>query len=144
MKLAIRDIPEAERSPLVVLLVEILQQQERIATLEDELARLKGLPPRPQIRPSTLETPASQPRAPDVRRAGSDKRPKTTQLTIHREVPVPLLNPPDGAVFQGYEDYVVQELILEPRTTRYRRECWRTADGRTLLAPLPDEILPGC
>ena len=31
----------------------------------------------------------------------------------------------------------MQELRLAPVVIRYRRERWRTADGRTLLAPLP-------
>jgi hypothetical protein len=145
MKFAIPEIPEHERTPLVLLLLDILQQQqERIALLEDEIASLKGLKPRPQIQPSTLESPkpaasAAQP----GKRPGSDKRPKTAQLTVHREVVLPLTQPPPGAIFKGYEDYVVQDLVLEARTTRYRRERWRTAEGQTLVAPLPDEVVAG-
>jgi Transposase IS66 family len=143
MKLTLPDIPEAERSPLVLVLLDIIhQQQERLALLEDEIARLKGLKPRPTIQPSTLETPR-QPPTPGHKRPGSDKRPKNAQLTIHREIVVPLPEPPVGATFKGYEDYVVQELLLEPRVTRYRREAWQDANGHTLLAPLPDEVLPG-
>jgi Transposase IS66 family len=143
MKLTLPDIPEAERSPLVLVLLDIIhQQQERLALLEDEIARLKGLQPRPTIQPSTLETPR-QPPTPGHKRPGSDKRPKNAQLTIHREIIVPLPKPPADATFKGYEDYVVQELLLEPRVTRYRREAWEDANGHTLLAPLPDEVLPG-
>lgn len=144
MPLALPDIPEAERTPLVLRLLDlILQQQEEIALLKDEIALLKGLKPRPQIAPSTLETPPPPPRPLDQKRPGSDKRPKTAQLTIHREEVVPCPDVPDGSTFRGYEDYVVQELILQPRTTRYRRERWQTPAGQTLLAPLPDDVLPG-
>ena len=144
MRIAIPEIPEAERTPLVGCLLDILQQQqERIAQLEDEIARLKGLSPRPHIQPSVLEARPRSPQPSDAKRPGSAKRPKTAQLTIHREVVLPLPDPPPGAVFQGFADYVVQELLIEPRTTRYRRECWRTPAGQTLLAPLPDEVLPG-
>jgi Transposase IS66 family len=145
MKVAIPEIPEHERSPLVLLLLDIVhQQQDRIALLEDEIASLKGLKPRPQIQPSTLETPkpATPPSQPG-QRPGSAKRPKTAQLTIHREVLLPLPQPPAGAVFKGYQDYVVQDLVLEARTTRYRRERWRTTDGQTLVAALPDEVVAG-
>jgi hypothetical protein len=143
MRLPIPDIPESERTPLVLLLLDIIhQQQERIARLEDEIAVLKGLQPRPPIRPSTLETPRP-PRPADGKRPGSAKRPKNAQLTIHRDILVPLDDPPPGARFKGYEDYVVQDLLLEPRTTRYRRARWHTPDGRTLLAPLPDGVVPG-
>src|SRR5262249_37517766 len=113
MTLALPDIPEAERNPLVLTLLDLIhQQQERIVRLEDEIAILKGLKPRPQIRPSVLETPPPPPTTSPQKRPGSDKRAKGAQLTIHRVVLVPLADPPPGAVFKGYEDYVVQELIL--------------------------------
>ena len=52
----IADIPEEERTPLVVTLIEIIQlQQEQIQALKDEIARLKGQKPRPKIKPSKLK-----------------------------------------------------------------------------------------
>ena len=59
MRLRLPDIPEAERSPLVMQLLEIirlqqehiLQLEERVHLLEDEIARLKGLKARPPDRP---------------------------------------------------------------------------------------------
>ena len=144
MKFAIPEIPEPERTPTILLLLDLVQQQqEHIARLEDEIARLKGLKPRPTIKPSTLETPASQPPIPGQKRPGSDKRPKNAQLAISREVIVPLPDPPTGAVFKGYEDYVVQELVLHAEAIRYRRERWQLPDGSSRLAPLPAEVLPG-
>jgi hypothetical protein len=69
------EIPEAEATPLVRQLLEIVRSQhERIQQLEDEIARLKGLKTRPVIAPSRLETPPRQPPAPGRRRPGSDKR----------------------------------------------------------------------
>jgi hypothetical protein len=151
MQILLPDIPEAERTPLVQQLLEIIrlqqeriqQLQERVQQLEDEIARLKGLRPRPRIAPSTLETPPPPPRDPDAKRPGSAKRPKTAQLTITDEVVIPLAHRPEGAVFKGYEDFVVQDLILEPRVILYRRERWQTPDGKSLVAPLPDEVVPG-
>src|ERR1700736_5354512 len=98
MKLPVPDIPESERSPFLLVLLDIIQQQQRhIARLEDEIARLKGLTSRPTIQPSALEAPS--PKTPDPRRKrpGSDKRRKNAHLTIHREILVPLPNPPSGA-----------------------------------------------
>jgi hypothetical protein len=144
MKLALPDIPEHERTPLVLLLLDIIHQQhERIAQLEDEIATLKGLKPRPTIQPSTLEAPPPQAPESSHKRPGSDKRRKTAQLTIHREVPVPLPDPPQGATRHGYEDFIVQDLVIEARNTRYRRERWLLPDGTTRLAPLPGELTPG-
>src|SRR6202011_248572 len=138
------DISEADVTPLVRQLLDILRsQQERIQQLEDEIARLKGLKTRPVIAPSRLETPPPRPPEPGQKRPGSAKRPKTAQLIITSEGVVPLATVPPEATFKGYEDFVVQELIFRPRITRYRRERWQTADGQTLVAAMPGAIVPG-
>jgi uncharacterized small protein (DUF1192 family) len=49
----IADIPEEQRTPLVVWLLEINElQREQIQQLKDEIARLKGQKPKPDIKPS--------------------------------------------------------------------------------------------
>jgi uncharacterized coiled-coil protein SlyX len=165
MPIPLPDLPEADRTPLVQQLLEIIhlqqdrirqledqvrlqhdriqQLQERVHQLEDEIARLKGLKTRPRIAPSSLETPPRPPRDPQAKRPGSAKRSKTAQLTITDEVVIPLAHRPEGAVFKGYEDFVVQDLVLTPRVILYRREHWQTPEGQSLVAPLPDEVVPG-
>src|SRR5947209_6774583 len=151
MRIALPDIPEAERTPLVQQLLDIIriqqeriqQLEERVHQLEDEIARLKGLKARPRIAPSSLEPPPRPPRDPAAKRPGSAKRPKTAQLAITEEIVLPLAHRPEGAVFKGYEDFVVQDLILKPRVIRYRREHWQIPEGHSLVAPLPDDVVPG-
>src|SRR5215467_4037705 len=121
----------------------IQQLQERVHQLEEEIARLKGLKTRPRIAPRSLETPPRPPRDPQAKRPGSAKRSKTAQLTITDEVVIPLAHRPEGAVFKGYEDFVVQDLVLTPRVILYRREHWQTSEGHSLVAPLPEEVVPG-
>lgn len=136
------DILEADATPLVRQLLEIIRsQQERLKQLEEEIARLKGQKTRPVIAPSRLETPPVRPPKPGQKRPVSAKRSKNAQLIITDQV-VPLDNRPPEATFKGYEDFVVQELILLPRAIRYRRERWKTADGRTLVAALPENVIP--
>jgi hypothetical protein len=151
MRILLPDIPEAECTPLVRQLLDIIalqqeriqQLEERVDQLEDEIARLKGLKARPRIAPSALETPPRPPRDPKAKRPGSAKRSKTAQLTVTEETVIPLADVPEGSVFKGYEDFVVQDLILKPRVIRYRREHWLTPEGRSLVAPLPAAVVPG-
>ena len=143
MPLTLPEIPEAENTPLVRQLLEIIRtQQDRIQQLEDEILRLKGLKTRPVIAASPLEPPPRPPREPGQKRPGSAKRSKTAQLVITHEVVVPLADVPPGSAFKGYEDFVVQDLEIRPRVTRYRRERWRSPDGRNLVAPLPEGVRP--
>lgn len=127
MKMELPDIRAEERTPLVESLLTLIRvQQDRIQQLEetvqhlrDEIAILKGQKPRPDIKPSLLETRQPKTAGPEgSKRPGSAKRPKTAELYIHREVPLHPEGLPLGATFRGYEAYVVQELIIQNENTR--------------------------
>jgi hypothetical protein len=152
MKIELPPIPDAERTPLVEALLALIDaQQQRIVQLEetvgklsDEIALLKGESPRPKIAPSRLEAPPPKPPpAPGDKRPGSQKRSKNASFLTPVEVTIPFPDPPAGSVSKGYEEYFVQELLIHGEITRYLRERILTPDGQTLLAPLPDDVLPG-
>jgi hypothetical protein len=139
------EIPPAEHGQTLKRVLEVCQhQQERIVLLEetvaqlkDESAILKGEKPRPQIKPSTLnkDTPAGDGPPRRDRRGDPGKQPK--ELEIHE---TRILEPeqiPAGAVFKGYEDYLVQGLRIRLHNTRYRRARYQTPTGETLLGELP-------
>lgn len=146
--LKLSEIPEAEQTPRVRHLLQIImQQQEEIQALKDEVQRLKGLKGKPKIEPSRLEAEANQeensegetdPRT--SQRKKRKKRKKTAQLTIHHDEVVKAEAVPAGAVFKGYQDYVVQDLLIRPDNTRYRLEQWQTADGSYVIAPVPEAV----
>jgi hypothetical protein len=153
MKIEIPAIADAERTPLVEALLAILdaqrqrlqQLEETVGQLRDEIARLKGQSPRPKIAPSRLEAPTPKPPpAPGDKRPGSSKRSRIASFVAPVEVTIPFPDPPPGSTSHGYEEYHVQELLLQTKATRYLRERILTPDGRSLLAPLPDDVLPGC
>src|SRR4051794_31379205 len=133
-------IPGEQRTPLVEALLRVIdelqatvqRQQRRIEQLEDEVRRLKGLPDQPKRKPgpSSLNDPSGPPSAAgetkkpntsDGKRPGSAKRSKTRDLVIHQIVPLRLDGLPDGTRFLGYVDFTVQDLVIRPHNTRYRR-----------------------
>ena len=129
----------AELKALVIALLSKVAALERtIAGLRDENARLKGLSRRPTLKPSGMEV-GSTPKPPRGRgkRRGGGK--KTAQRVIHEDRIVKM-TAPVGSRFKGYEDFVVQDLVLRAHVVRYRRERWQTADGTTITASLPAGI----
>lgn len=139
----ISDIPEGERTPLVVALLEIVHlQQERIQALEDEIAKLKGHKPRPTIKPSALERPSDRNKKKRNRkkRPGSKKRRKTERLKIHEVVVISPDSVPEGSRFKGYDHWTVQEIVIRPNNTLYRLERWKTPSGEYVVGKVPKEV----
>lgn len=146
LTIQLSSIPEEERTPLVIQLLEIIRQQaEEIQQLKDEIARLKGHSGRPNIRPSRLEKPQDETNKadPETRRPGSAKRRKTEELEIHESRKIAPENVPESSTFKGYNDYIVQDLQILPHNTCYRLETWKTPDGRYLVGQLPESVKDG-
>ena len=129
----------AELKSLVLRLLEKVAELERtVAAQRDEIARLKGGPPRPNIKPSGMEQ-ASNPKplgsSNERRRRGSTR----SKLSIDEVRNVKLAVPP-GARFKGYTSFVVQDLVIRRHVVNFRCERWQMPDGGTMTAPLPDGI----
>ena len=130
--------PSELKSLVLQLLEEGAELRRMIAALRDEIARLKGGPGRPDVRanvrPSGMEK-ASEPKPtepPGRRRRGGVR----AKLVIDEERKLEVDAPPRSR-FKGYASYLVQDLMIRPHVTCFRRQCWRTPDGKTVIAPLP-------
>jgi Transposase IS66 family len=131
--------PAELKSLVLKLLEEGAELRRLVAALRDEIARLKGGPGRPDVKanvkPSGMERASeAQPsnRSGERRRRGGIR----AKLTIDEERTLEADAPP-GSRFKGYAGFLVQDLMIRPHVTDFRRECWQTPDGRTVTAPLP-------
>jgi hypothetical protein len=152
------NIPDTEQTPTVRELLEvctIMQEQlalqkELIQCQRDEIARLKGEKPKPDIKPSKLENSTRSDSDEDdknkndsKKRPGSRKKKKTRKLKIHKMVNCTPDNLPEGSRFKGYNDFFVQDLKIEPYNVHYRQERRQTPSGDNIVGKLPDNISQG-
>ena len=136
-----REISGLGLEELKALLVQALEEVARLkaenAKLREEIARLKGLKGRPKLKPSGME------KAADAARSAGRKGRRGAKRTARAIDETRILKPdslPEGARFKGYEDFIVQDMIIKPWTLRYRRERWLLPSGRTVVTALPKDV----
>ena len=132
-----------EESPIISELIDYIKQQGNlIQKLKDELAELKGQKGKPKIKPSNLDkkTAIKRKNTQGKKRPGSQKRSKTKQLEINEDKIVQPDLIPAGSEFKGYQDFIVQDLIIGNWNIRYRRARYKTPNGDYIIGGLPDHV----
>src|SRR6266478_2162121 len=118
------------------------QARELVKRLLNEINRLKGEQGQPTIKPNTPHPPSKDLSSEQERRTPKawSKGRKTDRIPIDREQVVavdPAGLPPD-AVFKGYEDVVVQDVVFRTDNVLFHKEkFYSPAQHTTYLASLP-------
>lgn len=121
------------------LLAEKAALKQAVAELRAEVASLKGLKGRPRMKPSGMDQ-ATEPGFAAKGQGRGAKGSKSERLRVDKEQVIKAAVPA-GSRFKGYQDFLIQDLVLRPCVVRIRRERWLTPDGRTVVAPLPAGIV---
>ena len=147
--LDLSSIPDDRTRELVIRLLNIIETvttdlraaQAEIQRLRDANNRLKGEQGKPSIPPNTPPPPSDHSSEQERRRrADRVKRGKRDRIQIDRPQDIavdPARLPPD-AEFKGYEEVVVQDVVIRTDNVLFRKEKWYVpSTGQTYLAPLP-------
>ncbi|MGO0305657.1 TcfC E-set like domain-containing protein [Endozoicomonas acroporae] len=136
----------------------LIQQQTRIEQLENEIARLKKLNTRPNLKPNTKPPEDNDQGTPGAGQDenDSDDKPDDSSGDDHKrkvnkpdestprqrsQPPCPPVSEeeviapediPEGSVRHGREPYTVQEMEIKVKTIRYWLEQWLTPEGKTI------------
>ena len=148
------EIPEEERTPLVNWLLNLVAEQQQIIekqqqtiaklerkvnSLDEELKAAKKLKGKPKISPSRLNQEEKKSKKSE-KRPGSDKRSKKQFFVVDEErIIEPEAELPDGATFNGYREYDVQDLIIKSHNIRFLLAEYVTVEGKTIVGKLPRE-----
>ncbi len=131
---------------LLNLVEELVQEPQALRAenqqLRDEINRLKGeqgkplFKSKPQAKTSTDHSSESERRT----RKARHRRSKKESIAIDRTeiLPVDRADLPPDAEFKGYDDVVVQDIIVRTDNVKFRKEIFYSpAEGKSYRAELP-------
>ena len=143
-------IQDENARQLIVRLLNLIEKQAadlrdaqaEIQRLRDEIYRLKGEQGKPKIKANTPKPPLTNHSSEKERHkpCQRSKSSKKANIRIDREqvVKVEATVLPADAEFKGYEEVVVQDILLRTDNVRFRKEKYYAASTRkTYLAELP-------
>jgi len=121
-----RDLVQQLCNRLEDVMADLQAAQAEIQRLRDEIARLKGEQGQPTIKPNTPPAPPKNHSSEQERHTpkGWATGCKTAHISIDREVVVEVDRshwPPD-AVFKGYTDVQVQDVLFHTDTVLFHKE----------------------
>jgi Transposase IS66 family len=140
---------ESLRQTLIVLLNVIEQQQLQIKELRqenqklrDENNRLKGEQGKPDIKSNKQKgfnsNHSSEKERHTPKKHTKSSKNKSIKVDRTKILDYPSSELPPDAQFKGYEDVIIQDILLKTDNVLFRKEKYYSpSEGKTYLAPLP-------
>lgn len=126
------------------VLEENAQLRAQVEDLRQEIALLKGIKGKPDIKPPVPPKPSGMDKGTEglsrKERRKKQRDKAANPRAQHEEQIIKASDVPPGSRFKGYATYSVHDLILAVKVIHYRRERWVTPDGQTIIAPLPPHV----
>ena len=125
-----------------MLTADLRTAQTELQRLRDAINRRKGEQGQPTITPTTPPPVALDHSSEQARRhpVAWVKRGNRAHITINRtqDLVVDRAILPSDAAFKGYEQVIVQDVVIQTDNVLFRKEKWSArSTGQTYLAPLP-------
>lgn len=151
----IPEIPEEEQTPTVKALLFLLHQLVRIAhelshqnqalaeeveKLKAEIAKLKGQKGAPKIRSSKKGKDDKGRAAKDAGKYRQDRQGPNLERRRSEDRILEPKDVPKGSRFKGYQDFNVEDIVVEAVGIRFRVAVYVTPDGRIIRGELPPEF----
>jgi hypothetical protein len=117
--------------------IEVAQLQEKLRQIEDEIRRLKGENPKPEIKPASTKELNPPPKK------KHQKKSKNEEIEIDEsvELEVPKEDLPKDAKFVGKRKIVIQEMMIKRRNIEFWiNRYWSDELGRIIEAEVPAEF----
>ncbi|MGA9223593.1 MAG: transposase [Pseudomonas graminis] len=143
-------IQDERARALIVRLLNLIEDlsadlraaQEEIQRLRDENNHLKGEQGKPTVKPNAAPPASTDHSSERERRQPTErvKRGKRATISVDREqtLPVDPASLPADAEFKGYEDVLVQDLVIRTDNVLFHKEVFYSPSlGKSYRAPLP-------
>ncbi|WP_243146991.1 transposase [Scytonema sp. UIC 10036] len=145
-----REIADSSLRQTIEILLNIIEElnakvkklEEENQKLQDENNRLKGEKGKPDIKANKTSGFKKDHSSEKERKTPREhsKSSKNANIQIEREkiLEYPQSELPPDAEFKGYEDVIVQDIVLQTDNVLFRKQKFYSAsEGKTYLAPLP-------
>lgn len=136
-----RNVIQVLQNMVEELQTVVEEQRDEIQDLKDEVNRLKGEQGKPKIKASKKEGDKNHSSEKERRKPKAWKKgEKRSKIIVHQEkkLTVEKSELPEDAEFKGYAEVVVQDIVVAPNNTSFKKEKYYSpSEQKSYMAAMP-------